>query len=52
VQNKQQNKRKSGSVMNPQLSGTNPKKVKQDIQKDLSVGQGDITSREAGAFRD
>jgi hypothetical protein len=41
-----------GTVMNPALSGTDPQKVKQEIQKDVSRGQGDITSREAGGYRD
>ncbi|WP_168413014.1 hypothetical protein [Bacillus salacetis] len=40
------------SVMKPELSGTDPQKVKQEIQKDVNRGQGDITSREAGAYRD
>ncbi|GAA4062342.1 hypothetical protein [Amphibacillus indicireducens] len=31
---------------------TNPEKVKQEIKKDLSQGQGTITSREAGHMRD
>ncbi len=34
------------------VAGTDPQKVKQEIQKDISQGQGDITSREAGAMRD
>ncbi|MCC3356333.1 hypothetical protein [Bacillus sp. REN16] len=34
------------------VSGTDPQKVKQEIQSDVSQGQGDITSREAGALRD
>lgn len=33
-------------------SETNPQKVKQEIQKDVSAGQGAMTSREAGAMRD
>jgi hypothetical protein len=52
MQQKQNTNAKSSSVMKPELSGTDPQKVKQEIQKDLSVGQGDITSREAGAYRD
>ncbi len=31
---------------------TNPEKVKQEIKKDLSQGQGTITAREAGHMRD
>lgn len=34
------------------VAGTNPQKVKQEIQKDVSQGQGAMTSREAGAMRD
>lgn len=30
---------------------TNPEKVKQEIKKDLSQGQGTITAREAGHLR-
>lgn len=30
---------------------TNPNKVKQEIQKDINAGQGDITAREAGGMR-
>ncbi|WP_179289055.1 hypothetical protein [Bacillus sp. 7894-2] len=33
-------------------AGTDPQKVKQEIQKDVSQGQGAMTSREAGAMRD
>ncbi|MCF3942108.1 hypothetical protein [Oceanobacillus alkalisoli] len=32
-------------------SRTNPDKVKQEIRKDVSRGQGAMTSREAGAMR-
>ncbi|MEH7419480.1 hypothetical protein V7266_30070 [Neobacillus drentensis] len=42
----------SGSIMNPDFAGTNTQKVKQEIQKDVSQGQGAITSREAGSLRD
>lgn len=34
------------------FAGTDAKKVKQEIQRDLEVGQGAMTSREAGAMRD
>ena len=34
------------------ISGTDPQKVKQEIRKDVSAGQGAMTSREAGAMRD
>ena len=40
------------SGMKQGFSGTNPQKVKQQIQKDVSQGQGAMTSREAGAMRD
>ncbi len=40
------------SIMKPEFSGTDTQKVKQEIQKDVSEGQGAITSREAGAMRD
>lgn len=39
----------SGSTMK---SGTDAQKVKQEIRKDVSEGQGSMTSREAGAMRD
>ncbi|MEH6938463.1 hypothetical protein V7056_11455 [Bacillus sp. JJ664] len=41
-----------GSNMTPKVSGTDPQKVKQEIQNDVSQGQGAMTSREAGAMRD
>ncbi|MBY0122878.1 hypothetical protein [Bacillus sp. S/N-304-OC-R1] len=34
------------------FSGTDAQKVKQEIRKDVSKGQGAMTSREAGAMRD
>jgi hypothetical protein len=40
------------SVMKPEYAGTDPHKVKKEIQKDVSEGQGATTSREAGAMRD
>ncbi|MBM7584636.1 hypothetical protein JOC86_001173 [Bacillus pakistanensis] len=45
-------KKGMGSMMKPESAGTNAQKVKQDIQKDVSRGQGAMTSREAGAMRD
>ncbi|WP_176545145.1 hypothetical protein [Bacillus sp. AFS041924] len=45
----QQGKQNIGSNMQ---SGTNPQKVKQQIQTDVANGQGAMTSREAGAMRD
>ncbi|MED4228803.1 hypothetical protein [Neobacillus cucumis] len=52
MQQKQQTKENMGSIMQPEFAGTDAQKVKQEIQKDVSAGQGDITSREAGAMRD
>jgi len=40
------------NTMQTDVSGTDPQKVKQEIQKDVSQGQGAMTSREAGAIRD
>lgn len=34
------------------VTGTDPQKVKKDIQKDISRGEGAMTSREAGSMRD
>ncbi|WP_171016783.1 hypothetical protein [Pseudalkalibacillus caeni] len=48
----QQAKQKSDAMMKPGYSGTNAQEVKQEIQKDVSEGQGAMTSREAGAMRD
>ncbi|MFS0821247.1 hypothetical protein [Bacillus sp. 1P02SD] len=45
-------KQPKNNNMKTDVAGTNPQKVKQEIQKDVSQGQGDITSREAGAMRD
>ncbi|MDL4839422.1 hypothetical protein [Aquibacillus rhizosphaerae] len=39
-------------VMKPQFAGTDPQKVKQQIQKDIKNGEGSMTSREAGGLRD
>ncbi|MGE7907224.1 hypothetical protein ACQKNS_22775 [Peribacillus sp. NPDC094092] len=47
-----QAKKNSGSIMKPGFSGTDAQKVKQEIQKDVSEGQGAMTSREAGSMRD
>ena len=51
MKNQQANKN-SGSAMSPAFAGTDPQKVKQEIQKDVSQGQGAMTSREAGAMND
>ncbi|WP_462411652.1 hypothetical protein [Neobacillus sp. Marseille-QA0830] len=52
MQQKQLAKQDVGSIMKPEFAGTDAQKVKQQIQKDVSEGQGAITSREAGAMRD
>ncbi|KYD11271.1 MULTISPECIES: hypothetical protein [Heyndrickxia] len=52
MQQDQQTNNKSGSIMKPEFAGTDAQKVKQQIQKDVSEGQGAMTSREAGAMRD
>ena len=48
----QQAKRNLSSSLKPEFAGTDAKKVKQQIQQDISEGQGAMTSREAGAMRD
>jgi hypothetical protein len=52
MQQDQKAKEKLGSIMKPEFSGTDAQKVKREIQKDISEGQGAMTSREAGAMRD
>ena len=52
MQPDQQAKVNLGSIMKPEFAGTDAQKVKQEIQKDLSEGEGAMTSREAGAMRD
>ncbi|MEC1524622.1 hypothetical protein P9D43_21695 [Neobacillus niacini] len=52
MQSNQQAKKKIGSIMKPDFAGTDAQKVKQEIQKDVSQGQGAMTSREAGAMQD
>jgi hypothetical protein len=52
MQQGQQVKKNSGSILKPDFTGTDAQKVKQEIQKDVSEGQGAMTSREAGAMRD
>ncbi|TKH03485.1 hypothetical protein FC682_17780 [Peribacillus simplex] len=51
MQQDQQAKENLGSIMKPEFSGTDAQKVKQEIQKDVSEGQGAMTSREAGTMR-
>ncbi|MDE5414314.1 hypothetical protein [Alkalihalobacterium chitinilyticum] len=38
-------------MMKPNFAGKDPQKVKQEIEKDVSQGQGAMTAREAGAMR-
>jgi hypothetical protein len=52
MQQDQQTKENLGSMMKPGFAGTDAQKVKQEIQKDVSEGQGAMTSREAGSMRD
>ncbi|WML58767.1 hypothetical protein [Neobacillus sp. PS2-9] len=48
----QQAKESMGSIMKPEFAGTDAQEVKGQIQKDVSQGQGAMTSREAGSMRD
>jgi hypothetical protein len=48
----QQTNENLGTIMKPEFAGTDAQQVKQEIQKDVSTGQGAMTSREAGAMRD
>lgn len=48
----QQFKENLSSTMKNQNAQTDPQKVKQEIQTDVSEGVGAMTSREAGAMRD
>ncbi len=52
MQRDQQAKQNLGSILKPEFAGTDAQKVKQQIQKDVSEGQGAMTSREAGAMHD
>jgi len=52
IQKGKQAKNSLSSSMKPGFDGTDAKKVKQEIEKDISEGQGAMTSREAGAMRD
>ncbi|WP_199860722.1 hypothetical protein [Oceanobacillus damuensis] len=52
MQKDKQAKKTLSSSMKPGFAGTDTNKVKQEIQKDISEGQGAMTSREAGAMRD
>lgn len=48
----QQTKDSLSSILQPDYAGTNAQKVKQQIKKDVSEGQGAMTSREAGSMQD
>ncbi|MGF9860020.1 hypothetical protein ACU3L3_10075 [Priestia endophytica] len=52
MQQDQQAKENLNSIIKPEFARTDAQKVKQEIQKDVSEGQGAMTSREAGAIRD
>ncbi|YCA45147.1 hypothetical protein M1E11_08195 [Bacillus sp. JZ8] len=52
MQQGKQAKENLDSTMKSEFSRTNVQKVKQEIQKDVSEGQGAMTSREAGAMHD
>jgi hypothetical protein len=52
MQQDQQAKKNLSAIMKPEFAGTDAQKVKQQIQKDVSEGQGAMTSREAGSIRD
>ncbi|WP_168927361.1 hypothetical protein [Halobacillus salinus] len=45
-------KAKPNSSMKPVSAGTDPQKVRKEIQEDISHGVGSMTSRQAGATRD
>ncbi|MGR9049711.1 hypothetical protein ACQ4XT_13880 [Halobacillus faecis] len=47
-----QGRRENPEPLNPGRSGTDPNKVKQEIQKDVNAGIGAMTSREAGSMKD
>ncbi|MFC4323036.1 hypothetical protein [Litchfieldia salsa] len=49
---KPKDKKDSDSIMEPNFAGTDAQKVKQQIKKDVSQGQGAMTSREAGGMQD
>lgn len=44
-------KKNLGSILKPEFAGTDAQKVKQQIQRDVSQGQGAMTSREAGSMQ-
>ena len=52
MQQNQQAKQNLGSMKQPGYAGTDAQQVKQEIQKDVSEGQGAMTSREAGSMHD
>ncbi len=52
TEGEQLRKGQPNSGMNPDNYRTNPEKVKEEIQEDLSKGIGAMTSREAGSMKD
>ncbi|WP_037985604.1 hypothetical protein [Thalassobacillus devorans] len=50
--NEQGRKKNSKTMLEPGYTGTDPNKVKQEIQQDVSKGIGAMSSREAGSMRD
>lgn len=52
MQKNKKTKNNLDSITKSGFADTDPQKVKQEIRKDVSEGQGDITSREAGGLRD
>jgi hypothetical protein len=52
MQQEQEIKENLDSIMKREFAGTDAKKVKQEIQKEVSEGLGAMTSREAGAMRE
>ncbi|WP_187695400.1 hypothetical protein [Oceanobacillus piezotolerans] len=52
MQQNKQTKKSLNRSTKPGFAGTDVNKVKQEIQKDVSAGQGAMTSREAGKMRD
>ncbi|WP_198158868.1 hypothetical protein [Robertmurraya korlensis] len=51
MQQNPQSKKNFDSIMKPEYAGTNPQKVKDEIQKDVNQGKGAMTSREAGSMQ-
>jgi hypothetical protein len=51
MQRNQQAKEKLDSNIKTEYARTDPQKVREEIQKDVSRGKGAMTSREAGAMQ-